>query len=210
MKNTLYLILPPIIIYLIFSWAPKKIGCLLPEKYCLDGIDKVSDILTISIALIPVFILFQAYNVWRKQKTAELLAVDAKNIYISLQGLLKKLSTFRAAIISSQGITSTQSEEYKNFRDHQKIILNELKLFHLLLTEEKSIHLNDFDKFYKYFEKFGRNLASIDILRVRQTDNTPAENHIHALDMVAGLKLDEFKSKIKSVDSTLSKIILHK
>ena len=189
---------------------PNSLDCVIPKKYCLEGSGKLVDVLTISAYFMPVLLVFGAYNIWRKQKSAELLAIRAQEIYTQIKDILKLLDVLDLKIKASPSTTNTSSEEYKNFMVLYEKVGEDLGVFKLLLDEEASIHCNEFNIFYDDYLRLGNNLGKIDLYRVWSGDNVQFRDIVHYQNIKSQVGIESFKRDTDIAFKLLAKIILHK
>lgn len=205
-KYIVYILIILIIVTSILFWVPVYFGCYLPEKYCLQGSSKLSDILTISAALTPVIIIFDAYNSWRKQKTAELLATESQKLYKKSQLILENLVGLEKQIEKNPGTTNSKHVLFIDFKNSIDDYYVDVDFFYSLLSEDKSKHRESMKDYYDYLKYFKDKINWIDLYRISKTDNVFS----HAIEVKENLELSIFKNKTKEVTSILFKIILHK
>lgn len=206
LKTLIYLIFTPLLVFVSVTLLPKTIGCVLPDYMCMSGSEKLSDVLSISAALIPIILVAEAYKMWRKQKSAELLAIDARGIYTQLKQLLEKIKKIKLRIENNPSTTSTKSDDYLEFVELYKKLNDDLDLFKLLLWEENSTHLMKFNDFYSYFSKYLGILQKIDIYRI----NTSENKIMHSKNMIEKIEIDKFIADVEHSFNLFAKIILHK
>lgn len=198
-------------VYLFFTVIPNYWGCIAPENFCVTGVNKATAIITIAASLISLGLVVGAYNLWRKQKSAEVLASYAKDIYKLLDNIPASLKCLSNKIntISSTEITST--DEYKNFKGLHEIARKELTLFNKLLEDEKSIHSKDFNDFFEAYLIIDFDLSKVDEYPKWTLGNKSLltdMNQMHKIE--APVKIKAFDDQLDNGFKVLRKIILHK
>lgn len=135
----LYIVLTPLIVYALLIAIPAKYDCFLPKNYCLVGSEKLVDVLTISAYLIPILLVLDAYNTWKKQKGAEVIANEAKAFIIALSEIDEIQKTIHKSLIYTGGNMVAMS----NITLYKETLL---RLSNSLIIMKISIAEGDFTK----------------------------------------------------------------
>lgn len=198
-------------IYLCMAIFPNYLGCLLPEKMCMVGTNKINDILVVTATVMPSLLVIYGYKIWRGQKAKELLAVEAKDIYFELDKIIAALDVLDDQIKSNPRTTTTNSKQYIEFKRVSKEVLKELTLFKELLSEENSPYSEDFNNFYNELSSFDDGLEWINMWRIASGDRNPLVAAFeHYEEIKEKLKIQNMHDEIKNIKLKLAKIILHK
>lgn len=201
MKQFFFVGITPILLYVFLTVLPNKWGCFLPAKYCLIGSNKLVDILTISAYLIPIFLLLGAYQLWRKQKCSEIIANEAKEIFMNMQEI-EKLRTL------------LQNYIYEGFQGKVCEIEEFIKLKHLLvetrfksgvltmlLKEERGKYINELDRFGHILWEFGSILRISEHIELAMDQKESVRSALNNV---------WFDRECEILENILPKIILHK
>ncbi|MEJ5037997.1 hypothetical protein WH285_13750 [Acinetobacter johnsonii] len=140
-KITYFILGTPVALYLILTVFPMWFGCLIPKNYCLTGSTKFVDILTISAYMIPIILVIGAYNAWRTQKGAEVVAYESKQNIKDLLEIIKIVH-----LIINNNTTPDQCEEdFKAFKPlYESIVRNSLYINDCVEIDGFKEKMNDF------------------------------------------------------------------
>lgn len=141
-KKITYCILgTPVALYLILTVFPIWFGCLIPKNYCLTGSTKFVDILTISAYVMPIILVIGAYNAWRTQKGAEVVAYEAQQNIKDLLEIIKIVH-----LMTNNNTTPGQcDEDFKAFKPlYESIVRNSLYINDCVEIDGFKGKMNDF------------------------------------------------------------------
>ncbi|MGY0202237.1 hypothetical protein ACW7EJ_00800 [Acinetobacter soli] len=176
-----YIMGTPVVLYLLLSVIPNLIGCRVPENYCLTGSDQLVDVLTISAYVIPIILVIGAYNAWRMQKGAEVVAHEAKSYLIKLSELQSLQGDIFKSIIESNGLDINKTA-VKDFKEIQDQLANSVVFLGFAINSEQFSH--DSSTFYAQTINFLKDVQGY-------LDGKKNVNEIKGINPVHAYKLSE-------------------
>lgn len=202
MKQFFFVGFTPLLLYVFLTVIPNKWGCLLPVKYCLIGSNKFVDILTISAYLIPIFLLLGAYQLWRKQKCSEIIANEAKEIFMNMQEIEKLRTLLQSYIYDGFQGRVGEIEEFIKLK--HLVVETRLKsgVLTILLKEENGKYVNEVGTFGDMIWEFGSILKRNEFIDLA-TDHRASNVRDDIMNVW-------FNRECEILANILPKIILHK